>query len=301
MQYESKYGVLKIYTQNEYTGRTIRDFLTDLHIGKKTCRQLFQHKHILLNHMPVEDENMRLSSNACILFHTPPAGIDVAASKTPCTVVYEDDFVYVAHKPAGLILHDEDPHTETLSTQAAAWQLINDIHQPVRFIHRLDKLTTGLVLFVKAPLLQPWFDAMLQKREIQRTYLAICCGHSHVNQHFTYRQMIGRDRHESGKYRFSSTGKEALTKAIVLSRKGNYELIRCHPETGRTHQIRVHLAGNQHPIVNDPLYGIPARPFLNMGLWAYQIVWKNPLTHALCTATDFPNPDYAFFDSSSFH
>lgn len=297
MRYENKYGVLKIYTQNEYTGRTVRDFLDDLHIGKKTCRELFQKKQIALSQMPVADEHLRIPENACLIFHIPPEGVDIPASKTSCTVVYEDDFIYVAHKPAGLIIHDEDPQAETLSSKAAAWQLMNGINQPVRFIHRLDKLTVGLVAFSKMPLLQPWFDAALQKHEMRREYLAICCGHARIGQHFTYRQAIGRDRHENGKYRFSSTGKEALTKAVVLARKGDYELLRCYLETGRTHQIRVHLAGNRHPIVNDPLYGISARPFANMGLWADRIVWKNPITHALCTAIDLPNPDYAFFDT----
>ncbi len=300
MQYENKYGVLKIYTQNEYTNRTVRDFLHDLRIGKKARHELLQEKRIFLNHTVVENENTVFTADACLLFHIPYPGVDIPASATPCAVVYEDDFVYVAHKPAGLIIHDENPAVETLATQAAAWQLRCGIRQPVRFIHRLDKLTAGLVLFMKIPLLQARFDAMLQSHEISREYLAICIGRSRVGQHFTYRQAIGRDRHTNGKYRFSATGKEAVTNVSVLARKGNYVLMRCRLETGRTHQIRVHLSGNHHPIINDPLYGVPAAPFSNMGLWADRIVWKNPLTHAVCVATDIPEADYDFFDQDSY-
>ena len=199
----------------------------------------------------------------------PKEEIDYTPAETPCTVVYEDDFVYVAHKDPGTIVHDpNDP--DCLACQAAAWQSDHGIQSPVRFIHRLDGDTTGLVLFVKIPFFQPWFDAMLEERKIHREYLAITAGRSRVGQHFTYKQKIGRDRHVAGKYRFSETGKDAETKAEIIARKGSYELIRCQ--------------------------GIPSSQFAHMGLWADRITWENPITHTTCEAVDIPNPDYNFFN-----
>ena len=299
MQYELKYGRIDINTQQEFDGKTIRDFLDYFHVGKKNRYLAIQNGQILVNRTKVTNEDQPLKARDIVTILLPKEEIDYTPAETPCTVVYEDDFVYVAHKDPGTIVHDpNDP--DCLACQAAAWQSDHGIQSPVRFIHRLDGDTTGLVLFVKIPFFQPWFDAMLEERKIHREYLAITAGRSRVGQHFTYKQKIGRDRHVAGKYRFSETGKDAETKAEIIARKGSYELIRCQLETGRTHQIRVHLSGNRHPIVNDPLYCIPSSQFAHMGFWADRITWENPITHAACEAVDIPNPDYIFFDKKSF-
>ena len=299
MQYELKYGRIDINTQQEFDGKTIRDFLDYFHVGKKNRYLAIQNGQILVNRAKVNNEDQPLKARDIVTILLPKEEIDYTPAETPCTVVYEDDFVYVAHKDPGTIVHDpNDP--DCLACQAAAWQNDHGIQSPVRFIHRLDGDTTGLVLFVKIPFFQPWFDAMLEERKIHREYLAITAGRSRVGQHFTYKQKIGRDHHVAGKYRLSETGKDAETKAEIIARKGSYELIRCQLETGRTHQIRVHLSGNRHPIVNDPLYGIPSNQFTHMGLWADRITWENPITHATCEAVDIPNPDYNFFDRKSF-
>ncbi len=294
MKYELKKGRISIDTGSEFEGKTVQEFLEYFRQSKKNRYLLILNKNILINREPVSNDQTVLQKNDIVTILLPALKTDFKPSETPCRVVYEDDFVYVAHKDAGIIIHDEnDP--DCLACRAAAWQTANGVDTPVRYIHRLDKETSGLVLFVKIPFFQPWYDAMLEEKQIRRHYLAITLGSGEPGRKFTYNQKIGKDRHVSGKYRFSESGKEAVTRAEFLARKNRYMLIGCTLETGRTHQIRVHLSGNRHPIINDPLYGIPSADFRNMCLWADEIEFPNPVTHEVCTAKDTMNPDFRMF------
>lgn len=293
MNYELRYEQLALTIDKEHDGMPLMDFLKELRISPKRRQELFEHHAILLNRSDARSSD-RLKSGDRLVFHLESGAPDYQPAAEPCTVVYEDDFVFVAHKEPGIIVHDPDD-PECLASQAAAWMNEQGIQAPVRYIHRLDRETAGLVLFVKIPLLQGWFDAMLEQKKIERMYLAITEGKGHAGQNFTYNQNIGRDRHISGKYRFSPTGKEAITKVTILDRRHDDLLMRCHLLTGRTHQIRVHLSGNRHPIVNDPLYGVPSLRYKHMGLWADTLRFENPFTKEICTARDIDNPDFAGF------
>lgn len=297
MNYTLKPGRIEIEPGSEYEGKTLSEFLEYFHTSRKNRYLMALSKQILINRKPAASENDVLTGKDTITILLPPQEVDYTPAAKECKVMYEDDFVYVAHKDAGVIVHDpNDP--DCLACKAAAYQINHGIQAPVRFIHRLDQDTSGLVLFVKIPFFQPWFDAELEAKNIHRNYLAISVGRAHPGQKFTYNQKIGKDRHVSGKYRFSETGKEATTIAEVVDKKKDYELIRCELETGRTHQIRVHLSGNRHPIVNDPLYGVPSQDFKGMGLWAYELKFHNPLSGEEATVHDFMNADYSLFPAA---
>ncbi len=293
MHYEYQYGRLAVDVDKESEGISLNDFLRILHISSKKRQALCANHDITLNRKDA-DGSEELHDKDRIVIRIPAGKIDYAPAKKECPVVYEDDLIYVAHKDPGLIVHD--PEEECLASLAAAYQYSHGIEQPVRYIHRLDKETTGLVLFVKIPLLQGWYDAMLEEKKIERNYLAVTGGKGHRGQRFTYNQPIGKDRHQSNVYRFSPTGKSAVTKAVILDRKKDFLLFRCELSTGRTHQIRVHLSGNRHPIINDPIYGIPSSEFQTMCLWADTMRIPSPFTKEILTVTDLPNSAYESFD-----
>ena len=295
ISYELKPGRLILDLPADAEDISLAEFLRSYHISGKKKYELLQEHQITINRNDASGNEI-LHGKDRITFALPSQEIDYQPAETECDVVYEDDFVYVARKEPGIIVHDPDD-PECLASKAAAFQLSHGIQSPVRYIHRLDRETTGLVLFVKIPLLQAWYDAKLEEKEIEREYLAITGGKGHAGQRFTYNQNIGRDRHVSGKYRFSSTGKEAVTKAVVLDRKHDLLLMRCRLLTGRTHQIRVHLSGNRHPIINDPLYGIPSSKFEHMCLWADTIRFSDPFTGEQRNVQDTFNEDFAKFSA----
>ncbi len=292
MHYEVKFGRLAIDIDRNSDGIMLNDFLKAFHISSAKRNELFTQHQITLNRKDAAVSDV-LHEKDHLVIQIPDQKIDYTPSEQECAVVYEDDLIYVAHKDPGLIVHDD--REICLASQAAAFQMNHGIIQPVRYIHRLDRETTGLVLFVKIPLLQGWYDAMLEEKCIARRYLAITGGKGHRDQRFTYNQKIGRDRHQSNVYRFSATGRDAVTKCVILDRKKDWLLFRCDLETGRTHQIRVHLSGNRHPIINDPVYGIPSAEFEHMCLWADTLIIPDPFTGETVTVTDTPNPDFSRF------
>ena len=297
MRFTVEPGRFELFMDASREGKTVEDLLDRYLITAGNRHQMKTEGTILLNRVPVKDEQTVIHAKDTVTILIKDEEPGFVPAEEECEVVYEDDLVYVVHKDAGIIVHDTD-RNDTLASMAAAWQNSHGLHVPVRYIHRLDKDTSGLVLFVKVPFFQAWFDDQLRKKKIRRHYLAVCTGKAKKGQKFTFDQPIGRDRHVSGKYRVSDTGKPALTKAECLDAKNGFLLMGCELETGRTHQIRVHLSSSRHPIVNDPLYGVPSASFSHMCLWADRIEFRNPVTEELCTVCDRENPDFAFFSKT---
>ncbi|MFK9094121.1 RluA family pseudouridine synthase [Bacillus salipaludis] len=173
-------------------------------------------------------------------------------------ILFEDDHLLVINKPPFMNTHPNDPLTETKTLlNAAAFYLQSKGElRNIRQIHRLDRDTSGAVLFAKHALAGAILDKMLEKRDIKRTYIAAVHG-LFKQKKGTIHQPIGRDRHHATKRRVSPTGQDAITHFQVLKEDKNKQLsyVKCWLETGRTHQIRVHLSHIGHPIVGDTLYG----------------------------------------------
>ncbi len=275
--------------------QTLEELFSRYLISGKNRYLMMRDERILIDGIPARDRDIVLSPDTAVTIVNEAADPGFAVSSRPCTVVYEDDIVYVVHKDPGVIIHGDPDDSTCLAAMAAAWQKERGIMTPVRYIHRLDRETTGLVLFVKQPFFQPWFDDRLAAKKIVRTYLAACSGNARPGSTYTFRKPIGRDRHVSGKYRVSPSGKTALTHAGCLQKKDGLLLMECRLETGRTHQIRVHLADAGMPIVNDPLYGKPCSLLKHMGLWACRLAFTDPLDGSVRRVNDIPDPDFDLF------
>lgn len=171
-------------------------------------------------------------------------------------ILYEDDFCLVAAKPAGLAVHPADPNHEgvTLASSVAAYYESTGQTVRVRHIHRLDADTTGPVLYAKNALAHLRLDEAMRQKRISRIYLAIVHGRLREDKGMI-QAAIGRDRHHPKRRRVSPTGQPAVTHFTVLERFRSATLLRLQLETGRTHQIRVHLSSIGHPIIGDQLYG----------------------------------------------
>ena len=175
--------------------------------------------------------------------------------KIPLNIVFEDDTILVINKPAGLVVHPA----------AGNWSgtLLNALlhHAPqltdvprAGIVHRLDKDTSGLLVVAKTLEAQTSLVRQLQARMVKREYRAIVWGI--IWRNGTVNQPIGRHSHARTKMAISRTGKPAVTHYEVLERFGTNTYVRCQLETGRTHQIRVHMQFLKSPILGDAVYGI---------------------------------------------
>ena len=296
MNYRKSEDHIEIEIGHTYDGKSLNNFFDDYKISRPKRYNLLQSGRVTIDGRVIKNNGTPLHNNMVISLPLESGDIDWKANDKPCTVVYENEFVYIVHKEPGIIIHSSCDDPNCLNGLAAKWQLDHNIHVPVRPIHRLDEDTAGLVLYSKVPLLQPWFDDQLAKKKISRQYLAIVTGKPmSAGRTFTCNRRIGKDRHNAGMYRVSSTGKEAFTTFECLAKKDDFLLIRCTLDTGRTHQIRVHLSYLGYPIVNDPLYGHPSHVFQNMGLWADTLTFHDPFSNKKHKIHDIDNRDYEYF------
>lgn len=196
--------------------------------------------------------------------------LDIRAEEIPLSVVYEDDDLLVIDKPRGMVVHPAPGHfSGTLVNAVLAYagdslSSINGVYRP-GIVHRIDKDTSGLLLVCKNDFSHKALAKQLQEHSITRRYHAICKGHFKEAEG-TIDAPIGRDEKNRKQQAINRVhGKEAITHFRVLENLRDASLVECRLETGRTHQIRVHMKSIGHPLLGDPLYGPKKNPYAIQG------------------------------------
>ena len=263
-----------------WEGFSIEQILKDLwHSPKKQVHKMRMEKGVKVNGeiipwtKPLKaGDKMQIQFFNDEEFGVIPAFIDVE-------VLYEDDHLIVLNKPAGMDTHPNTPEqANTLANALAFYLQSKGEFRKVKHVHRLDRDTTGAVLFAKHSLAGAILDKMLEERQIKRTYAAIVHGKLKTKKG-TIKDPIGRDRHHPTRRRVSPAGQPAVTHYELLKSfaKENLSLVKCSLDTGRTHQIRVHLSSIGHPIAGDTLYG--GKPiFKRQALHAAKLEIPHPFT-----------------------
>lgn len=184
--------------------------------------------------------------------------------------IYQDDHLIVVNKPEKMKTHANQPDEMALLNHVSAY-----VGQTCYVVHRLDMETSGLILFAKNPFILPIVNQLLEKRAISRRYWALVEG-KFPHKKVSYTDKIGRDRHDRRKRLVDKKqGQRATTHVTRLKTLASSSLVNCQLESGRTHQIRVHLSHHGYPLVGDPLYGQTGQRLM---LHAHQLAFIHPLT-----------------------
>ena len=215
--------------------------------------------------------------------------LEYKAEDIPLDIIYEDADVAVVNKPQGIVVHPSAGHTSGTLVNALMYHVkdLSSINGVVRpgIVHRIDKDTSGLLMIAKNDKAHNALAAELKDKKSLRKYVAIVHGNL-PNDRGVIEAPIGRSDKDRKKQAVTAKGKPAVTRFTVLERFGNYTLVELQLETGRTHQIRVHMAYIGHPVAGDPLYG-PRKTLKGHGqfLHAKTLGFTHPTTGELVEFT----------------
>ena len=275
---------LIINVSDEETGERIDSFLSGkTEFTRTRIQQLIKEQNIMVNGKATKS-SYKIEKDDEIAIEVPEAETtEIKPENIKIDIVYEDSYIVVINKQAGLVVHPAHGHYSGTLVNAILYHIkdLSGINGEIRpgIVHRLDKDTSGLIVIAKNDKVHVTLTEMFQEKKIRKTYLAILKGKLNKSEGKVVTQ-IGRDKNDRKKMTVIddiTKGKTAITNYRVISQNSLFTLVKVNIETGRTHQIRVHMRHLGYPILGDSVYGRKDNEKRQM-LHAYRLEFLHPVT-----------------------
>ncbi|SCY49957.1 23S rRNA pseudouridine1911/1915/1917 synthase [Lachnospiraceae bacterium XBB2008] len=277
---------------DEDDGERLDKWIANIHPGysRNYLQALISDGKVNIDGKVITKNSYRIVAGTSIEMTIPESEIpDIEPWDHPLDIIYEDDDIIIVNKPKNMVVHPAPGHYNDTLVNALVYYCndtlsgINGVIRP-GIVHRIDKDTTGSLIVCKNDKAHAAIAGQLKVHSIKRTYRAIVCGVIDQDE-LTVSGFIGRDPRDRMKFTVTDDmhGKSAITHVKVLNRFKNHTEVECRLETGRTHQIRVHMDHIRHPVLGDPLYGhdLGMKPPMKLEgqcLHAYIIGFEHPST-----------------------
>lgn len=289
----------KIVVKDNSLNKRLDVYITDEmpELSRTTVKRLIDEEKILVNEKKQKSSYKPESGDVITIYMPEAHEIDLKAQDIPVPVIYEDNDIIVVNKPKGMVVHPANGNPDgTLVNAILAMckDSLSGIGGEIRpgIVHRLDKDTSGLLIVAKNDEAHMKMSKQIQDRKVTKKYIALVRGVISEDE-ATINLPIARSTKDRKKMAVDKNGKDAITHFKVLKRYDNYTLLELKIDTGRTHQIRVHMSYIGHPVVGDSVYSNGKNEFGAEGqmLHARYLEFKHPITEEKLKL-EAPIPEY---------
>lgn len=270
----------EITIKDDIAGQTLNDFFNRIGVGKERKRSLINKNLCFKNYELINGETILNEGDRLVIELGDYQYQNYRPIDFSLTILYEDDYLLIINKPHGYIVYDIDDKIISVSNFISGYYKNCGIEQPVIPVHRLDFDTSGCLMFAKDALSASYFSKAFENKEIVKQYYALVEGDTLAEG--VIDRPIGSNRHINGKMVICKSGKSSITKYRLVANNNHQSLLEVEPLTGRTHQIRVHLASIGNPLVGDKLYGA-RKNYHRICLHCFKLTFFHPFKNKTIT------------------
>ena len=277
---------LKLIVTEQYIGERLDTYVSSLNsnMSRANCQRIIKEGNVLVNgNLSKEAYRVKLGDEILVKIE-PPKEAKIEAQEIPLDIVYEDNDIIVINKAKGMVVHPGNGNMDGTLVNAVlshAKDSLSGIGGEIRpgIVHRLDKDTSGLIIVAKNDNAHINVSEQIKNHEVTKIYTALVRGNIEEDE-ATINMPIARDERDRKKMATDIDGKEAVTHFTVIKRYYDYTLLKVKIDTGRTHQIRVHMAKIHHPVVGDEVYSNGKNEFNVKGQLLHSTIleFKHPRT-----------------------
>ena len=252
----------------------------EFHVSTRLQHKLIKNKHIYLNNKIIYTRSsVSINDIITVDLDFDEESDNIIATNMQLNIVYEDNCFLILNKPAGIAVHPSMKHYNNSIANGVKFYFEDiGLHKKIRPINRLDLNTSGLVIFAKNEYVQETLSKQMAEKMFQKYYIAIVEG-IFEKKIGTINLPIARKENSIIERCISPMGQESITDYEVINEFDSLSVVKCHLQTGRTHQIRVHMSAIGHPLLGDTLYGTSSTLISRQALHSYKISFIHPITN----------------------